>query len=233
MQLIYLVKPNRTNDMLRYSLRSVAAHLPHADVVLAGYNPAWAQGVRYLPVHQTRTEHKNQVKILRTVCADTAVEDTFVLMNDDFFAMEPGPPVVLGCQGLLADLGERGGVTWRTGWYGQALANTRDILYGWGVHDPLAYDCVHQPMPVHREVMGEALYRAGTRSVLHRSLYGNLVPGGEEVGDAKTRAGTGGRPGPWLSMDGPSWHGAAGRAVREQFTAPCRFEGFAPLRLHY
>src|SRR5690606_8768124 len=134
--LIYPVRPGDKNETLRCSLRSVAAHLPDATVVLAGHRPRWVTGVEHIPVSQRRPGRENVARILRAVCTHPDTPPEWVLMNDDFFAMQPQPPVPLVHRETLAELS----VTWRGAWYAKALANTRDILRARGHEDPLSYD---------------------------------------------------------------------------------------------
>lgn len=220
MILVYLCKPGDRNEQLRYSLRSVAAHLPDAEVVIAGYQPRWVTGVEYIPYPQRKCERENQVRILRALCANPAAPDEWVLMNDDFFAMVPAPPTPLVHRESLAELS----VTWRGAWYARALANTRDILRERGHEDPLSYDRVHCPLPVVTAVMREALDGVGEGPVLHRSLYGNAVGGGQPGVDAKARASEPLPDLPWVSTAPSSWPRQAGRAVRKAFPDPCRYE---------
>jgi len=88
----------------------------------------------------------------------------------------------------------------------------------------LSYDRVHQPMPVHRDTLGDLLDWTAGRQVLHRSLYGNTVGGGVAGADAKARAGEPLPDLPWASTAPSAWRRQAGRAVRKTFPGPCRYE---------
>ena len=220
MTLVCPVGPGERNEQLRFMLRSVATHLPGARVVLAGHRPSWVQGVEHIPVIQGRRGWGNVARILHQVCEHPSMPEKFVLVNDDFYAMVSDPPVPLVHRGPLDGLTS----VWRAGWYSRALAETLEVLRGWGIGSPLAYDRVHQPMPVVTEVMGEALAAVAGRTVLHRSLYGNLVGGGALGVDVKAR---GSEPLPdasWVSTAPTAWHRQAGRAVRKTFRDPCRYE---------
>ena len=220
MILLYLCRPGEKNEPLRHSLRSVAVHLPDAEVIIAGHKPRWVTGVGYIPYPQRRTERENQVRILRAVCANPSAPESFTLMNDDFFAMTPNPPVPLIHRETLADLA----LAWRGAWYAKALANTREILQGRGFDAPLSYDRVHCPMPVTTAVMRQALDGVGEGPVLHRSLYGNAVGGGTPGVDVKARSSEPLPDAPWVSTAPPSWMRQAGRSVRKTFPDPCRYE---------
>lgn len=223
--LLYLVRPGERNELLRYSLRSVAAHWPEARVVIAGHRPAWVSGVAEVPVRQQRVDRRNVIDLLRAGCAHEAVPERFVLMNDDFLALaevEEEPPLLHSgtCDALLTRR------SWQVGHYGKALKNTMDLLASWNRNEPWAYDRLHQPMPVMRDIMGEVLYRADTRTVLHRTLYGNMVAETAVAGtDAKLRKPNGTLPKrTWVSMSPRAWATAPGKLVRGLFPEPSHFE---------
>jgi hypothetical protein len=46
---VYVVRPGNRNEELRYSLRSIAAHLPHRRVWLAGFCPSWVRNISFIP----------------------------------------------------------------------------------------------------------------------------------------------------------------------------------------
>lgn len=217
--LIYPVREGEAGT-LRYSLRSVAAYLPDARVILAGHRPPWVAGVGHIPVSQPDQDRGNVARILRAVCAHPSTPSEFVLMNDDFYAMPPGPPIPLVHRGPLVHLGR----VWWVGWYAQALSNTLAILQARGVPDPLAYDRVHCPLPVTTALMGEALEGVGDGPVLHRSLYGNLVGGGQPGVDAKARQDEPLPDMPWVSTAPSAWNQQAGRTIRKLFPDPCKYE---------
>ena len=219
--LIYPVRPGEKNEPLRYSLRSVASHLPDATVILAGHRPRWVTGVDHIPVTQRRPGRENVARILAAVCAHPDVPPEWVLMNDDFYAMAPDPPVPLVYRGPLFDLS----AVWRQGWYATALARTHEVLDGRGVSDPLAYDRVHCPMPVTTAEMREALDGAGAGPVLHRSLYGNTIGGGVLGEACKVRTPRVVLPEQgWVSFNDWSWSQRPGRTVRRMFPRKCRYE---------
>lgn len=221
--LVCPVRPGETNEPLRYMLRSVDTYLPGARVILAGHRPSWVRGVEHIPVSQERADPGNVVGILRQVCADPVVPEEFVLVNDDFFAMVPGAPTPLLHRGPLVDLVG----CWRGGWYTAALSTTVEVLAGRGVVGALAYDRLHQPMPIVRDVLGEVLtWVEEGRPVLHRSLYGNRVGGGVAGVDVKVRRVRDLLPaGPWVSTSPSAWAAGPGRVLRARFRQVCRYEG--------
>ena len=220
---VYPVGPGERNESLRYSLRSVDRHMPGVRVIVAGHKPSWVTGVEHVHVPQPRRSWSNVVRILRVVCSAPVTPRRFVLLNDDFFALSPVEGVPLVHCGPLGRLGEWSG--WSGGWYGEALANTRILLARSGCEEPLAYDRVHQPLPVVRDVLGQVLGGVGGVPVLHRSLYGNTVGGGVRGEDVKIRGRRESVPGGgWVSTAPGAWSGVAGRQIRDLFGSRCRFE---------
>lgn len=220
MILVYPVCPDAENERLRYSLRSVAAHLPDAEVILLGGRPSWVRGVAHLPYRQIKTWKGNVPRMLRSFVQEAP--EQWTLMNDDFFALSPSPRVEVGYWGTMAQLSVQSG--FRSGWYATATHITTSALRAWGYDKPLAFDRVHRPLPIDNRVLSQALERVGSSDILIRSLYGNLVSS-VEVTDAKVRGYADAPPEEgWMSTGRDSWRGYAGRVVRSQFRSKCRFE---------
>lgn len=220
MILVYPVRLGEDNQRLRYSLRSVAQHLPDAEVVLLGHCPSWVRGVVHVPFEQKASWHGNVPRMIRRFVERAPSE--WALMNDDFFALSPSPDVEVGYVGTMAQLAVRPG--FQSGWYGQAVHITRKALVAQGHTRPMSFDRVHRPLPVTNDVLGEALERVGSSDVLVRSLYGNAV-GGVETTDAKVRGYFDAIPNEgWMSTGRDSWKGYPGKVIRRQFDRPCRFE---------
>ena len=222
MTLVYVVRPGERNERLRYSLRSVAAHLPHARVVIAGHKPSWVKGVEHVPIHQPLPHRSDMPGMIRRVC-EAFVADEWVLMNDDFFALTPSPAVENVYTMELSALAYQTG--WRSGWYKRAREYTEQLLLLRGVRLPMSFDRVHQPMHLVNADLLEVFDETGDKDVLVRSLYGNMVSGGVPGKDAKVRGFTGKVPlSGWMSVDRESWQGQGGWAVRNRFGMKCQFE---------
>jgi hypothetical protein len=71
------------NEELRYSLRSIEAFYPDADVWVVGGKPDWYAG-NFIPVAQTFTSYSNVKNSLAAVCKNKNIPDDIVVMNDDF-----------------------------------------------------------------------------------------------------------------------------------------------------
>jgi hypothetical protein len=236
--LVYVVRHSEENEALRYSLRSVARNLPHADVWVAGFAPSWLTGVRVVPTEPATTKWAGSTENLAAALAEPDAPETFVLMNDDFAVIEPVESVPVLHRGPLADvvLDRR----YMRGGYGRAMRTALDMLRAEGIEEPLSYE-LHAPLPIVAEAMRETLARA-THYRQHpallialqahkRTLYGNRYDvGGEQVADVKVyRATDPLPPGPFVSTSPQSFNGRAGRALRAMFPDPSPYERSATL----
>ncbi|MBO4622269.1 MAG: hypothetical protein J5691_00055 [Bacilli bacterium] len=93
MDFVYIIKPGEKGTELRYSLRSIAKHYPNHKVWIVGYKPDWIINVNYLPVEQCQTKWKNSTHNVIEACKCNEISDNFILMNDDFFAINPTIPL--------------------------------------------------------------------------------------------------------------------------------------------
>lgn len=225
MELLYLVKRGNNNESLRYSLRSVATYWPTAIVTIAGYTPTWMQNVRSINVKQRGLKTDNVLKVLRSAVNCSWDSDQFVLMNDDFFCLSPVNTIdTLGYGTTLSSLAAAPG--WSTGPYRSCLRNTQAFLHSKGVHQPISYDRIHTPMPMHVPLLQQILEEA-TKPILHRSVYGNLAPSNIPrvcQDDAKVRDASGVPSQQWVSTNSRSWQGEAGKAIRSHFPEKCAYE---------
>lgn len=232
-QFVYLVRPGEANRQLKYSLRSLERNAADSEIIIAGYKPRWVKGVEHIPVPQPVQHHRNQVKILKEVVkAELPRGENFILMNDDFFALQPiksEPELIYS--GTLDDLAER--PAWRSGFYGESLENTKNILYRKGIQSNLAFDGVHRPMPLNQVVLGEVLKAAGDTDVQHRSLYGNVVherglapwTPATEGSDAKIRVPRKRLPdGDWISSSRLAWGSTVQRLIHALYPNKSRYE---------
>lgn len=222
MHFVYLVGPGDDQEPLRYSLRTLQAHAPDHTVTLAGYQPDWTTNTGHLPVEQERRSWANQIRILRHVCEK--LDSSFILMNDDFFALQDFDTIALHHNGTLEELANRPG--WSTGWYGQSLTHTRTLLHQWGFDTPLAYDGIHRPMPINPHLMDQLFDHAESDTFQHRSLYGNHAGPSTFAPDTKLRSTEDTIPkrADWISTSPRSWHGRLGATLRATYPTPCRYE---------
>lgn len=230
--IVYVVGPGDRNEELRFSLRSLAAHLPHEKVWIAGHRPDWVSDeVGHIPVAQTRTRFQNSTANMRAACEHPDVggeAGEFVYFNDDFFVMQPlegGVP--LQHRGPLRDVI----ASTRSSLYRRGAQSTLLLMGRLGMEDDgelLSYE-LHAPLVVHKESMLKALDLGAPLPVLHkRTLYGNLIRlGGDQVPDVKVK--TLDDPGPGglfvSTTDATFAQGAVGERIRAAFPDPCRYEG--------
>lgn len=86
---VYIIKPNDDGNDLKYSLRSISKHYPNNKIWIAGYKPDGIDNVNYLEIEQTGTKWKNSTNNVIQICKCKDISDDFILMNDDFFAINP------------------------------------------------------------------------------------------------------------------------------------------------
>ena len=234
MDAVYVVREGDRNEELRHSLRSLAEHMPHGRVWIAGYLPSWVSNVHHIAVSANgMTKYASSTANLRAACEHPDVSDVFWLMNDDMFLLHPvvGRPV--WHRGRVADVTRDYEARYphrRNGAYLRGMRETAALLARMGYPDPLSYE-LHVPMPVYRDTMLDAIrYGAGAGvRVLHkRTLYGNLAGlAGDAMDDVKVcRQHPDWSPDwPVLSTDDASFERAeVGRWIRARFPEPCRYE---------
>lgn len=206
MDIVYPLSANYDGEELKYSLRSLR-NIPHEKVFFVGGCPKWAKNIIHIPTTQKGTKYKNTTKAMITACNDPRVSNDFVLMNDDFFILEPTTPDELNLyngtvQSNLDALYNKYG---SANPYMRGAEQTRDLLKANGiVAEPLCYE-LHIPFVFNK---GKFLNMFDLREVeqincLHkRTLYGNLyLKGGNDTRDVKifARDGFSGKTGAFLS----------------------------------
>lgn len=86
---IYPVKEHKTNEELRYSLRSLKNY-KHRNVFLGGHIPDWSTMVVQCPrKKQGYSNHQNAFNNLRTILDNPGLSENIVVFNDDFFILKP------------------------------------------------------------------------------------------------------------------------------------------------
>ena len=169
MDVVYLVRRGNVNEELRFSLRSLV-NLPHDRVWTVGYKPNWLTGVEHIPGNRCQSKWLNVYDNLR-IAASEVEADEFIVMNDDFFVVNPVAGVPTRHRGYLIDhISSVGSGSWK-----RSLMATFDFLRANGFRRPLSYD-LHIPITMEREKLGEVLeiaWRKSTIPVQWRSLYGN------------------------------------------------------------
>lgn len=225
--IVYVLRPADRNEQLRYSLRSVAAHLPHGRVWLAGHCPSWVRDVGCIPVVQQGTKYQNSTANLKAAAEHPDVADEFLLMNDDFFIMRPVERMPVLHRGPVSKV-EGYYARRASGMYLRGMRETRELLAELGFPAPLSYE-LHVPMPMDKTGLLHALEAGQHLEVLHkRTLYGALHGlGGHEIPDPKVlgRGGQFAREAPFLSTMPDSFSGGlVGEFIRGRFPSLSVYE---------
>jgi hypothetical protein len=172
---VYLVRSGQRNEELRYSLRSVAANLPHRRVFVVGDLPPWVTNVEFIPGNGYATKELNVPDNIRLACEHPDVSDDFIVLNDDFFVLRPIDRVPSLYRSTLAEhlrlLGRR-----QDSWQ-RSISATAAWLAEHGHSNPLSYE-LHVPIVVNKRKMLDALdavsgYNHPTPPQW-RTIYGNI-----------------------------------------------------------
>ena len=99
--LAYLVH-EADNELLRYSLRSIAAHAEgtYRKVWIVGVLPSWITGVEHIPVDHAGEKFADIRAKLTALTSDRRVAANVVVMNDDHIAL-------VRCRGMPPIWGRR------------------------------------------------------------------------------------------------------------------------------
>lgn len=228
MDAVYVCRSGQ-NFELRFSLRSLAANVPHDQVHVIGGWPPWVESraVRTWARPIARTKYATTTAHLRFACEQLEISDPFMLWNDDFYALQPvgGPPAAHRGE-LPAVLERYRSLTgrWAEGLRATAAALT-PLLPGQTLY---SYE-LHAPLLVHKQTMLNALdvcRTIQTTAPHKRTVYGNLARlGGERMRDPKVAAGT---PGSletvWLSSEDAGFSSGVAPRLKQLFPDPCRYE---------
>ncbi len=169
------------NEELRYSIRSVVASFPNADIIVVGEPPEWYDG-DYIKVKQAFTKYRNAYNNLQTICMSSKIPENFIVMNDDFYIMDKIDDVGYFHDGLLQDKADMYFDVYQHSEYTKRLYTTVSKLQRLGYKNPLSYE-VHVPFPVEKWKLARA---TRNEALLWRSMYGNIYGvGGTQIDDVK------------------------------------------------
>lgn len=223
--LLYVVGPESSgHEELRHSLRSVAKNLPHRNVWIIGSIPDWTTNVETIALTPHPEKFPNMRQSVTAGVNHPNMSESFVLMNDDMFVIEPIndlPAFHLGPSSkhleFLASIGKDNDWT-------QAVTATAE-WFG----DPNCYEC-HIPLLFSRDALravlsaypidrpfhaGEAYEaaRAGSEGSLGHCVKVTNQPLAEKLGT------------PFLSsVDWSFKDGPVGEYVRSLFPEKCEYE---------
>lgn len=228
---VYLTKKSHVNEELRYSLRSLK-NIPHGRVWLVGFKPNWTTDLLHLPTRQKDGDkYANSWLAFQQLCASDDLTEHVVVMNDDFFVLEPVSELPPVHRGLAGNKVARWKSRTRHRYASGGLA-TLQVLEKWGFSDVKDYE-LHMPVVIKRSYMLNVLnaYRRETPVLpAHkRTLYGNYYKvGGVEIEDCKVFGAKDElKPGAFVSTTDLSFSaGIAGNIIRGMFSEPGPYEQF-------
>jgi len=87
MTILYIV--GRVTEELRYSLRSVAANLPHDHIALSGSLPRWATGIQHIQAYDSHRDRARNVTQKVLAGLEQISGPDVVLMWDDVMILQP------------------------------------------------------------------------------------------------------------------------------------------------
>ncbi len=179
MDLVYICRAGE-NEELRYSIRSAEKNLKFDNLWIVGDAPDWYTG-NLIKVDPVGTKYIVARKNLKTLANSDQISEDFILMNDDFFIMQPMDTVSIWHGGRLDEKIKYRKVIASNSSYTNLLSETYTVLRRQGHRSALDYE-LHTPLPMTREGLRNVLGYGG----LWRSLYGNLSGiGGEQHEDVK------------------------------------------------
>jgi hypothetical protein len=167
------------NEELRYSIRSATRNLQHANVWVIGDKPDWYVGP-FIQTQQVEGKKYDNVKagLVKAIESDQ-VSDDLVLMNDDFYVLQP-TELNYYYSGTLDERIKRISTKSPNNLYSNRLTETMHELQDLGIPEPLDYE-LHIPMKLDKAGLPEAL-----EFPQFRSAYGNLNNvGGQQTSDVK------------------------------------------------
>lgn len=211
LDLVVRVGP-KVDDQLRYTLRSLTAHLPHARVITAGYRAPWTT-CEHLDVPPVSGKFGHAFAVLQAILDADWLTESVVIADDDMYLMRPLETLPEYHRGPLAD-----------------ITPPRFRLTGWtdtldAVPDALCRD-LHVPTVVDRALLGKQLDALDLPHDRRSRVWWRTLHGGgcTRAEDAKVRDHRVPAEALWLSSSDQSWKAGVGRHVRAAFGEACGAE---------
>lgn len=235
LDVVYTLKEEDDNEELRYSLRSLAANMPHNNVFFAGYMPTWVRNVYHIPVEQDKgSKYLNSRANIMAACHSPEVTNDFILMNDDFFILQPTDYLEWHFRDTLDKVIQTFALH-GNGPYLRGMKRTKQILedLGQAVHGPIKSYELHIPMVFNKRkriltVELQELVNPNQDLFHSNTIYGNFWSmGGRRMKDVKIYDEKSLPPqnAQFLSTDDMSFkRGKVGEFVREKFPLRCIYE---------
>jgi hypothetical protein len=157
------------NEELRYSIRSVAKNFPDSEVFVVGDPPGWYCGNKIF-VAQDSGRYGNLNKNINEIISSPDIPDSFIMMNDDFYILEPIEEIGFYDEGLLIEKFNTYFDVYHRSSYVAKIDQTYEYLKSAGIEQPKSYE-LHVPMPVEKLKLAKSVKN---KDLLWRSVYGNL-----------------------------------------------------------
>lgn len=182
MDYVYICR-NGDNEELRYSIRSVVANGKPDNIWVVGGKPDWYRG-NFIEVIQDKDKYQNARNNMKTIAHSKDISEHFVLMNDDFFIINPINYVETFHGGSLSDKIGIFELHSNSSPYTKLLLKTEQVLNRWGISDPLDY-AIHVPMVMEKNKLKDIM-NTRIEGISIRTLYGNKFDiGGQLIKDVK------------------------------------------------
>lgn len=236
--LVYPVKCE--TEELRYSLRSVAANASglFRKVWLVGHRPEWVTGVEHIDAGAPGGKSQDVRAKVAAACAHPGVADTFVLMCDDFWLVEPIDRFEVWHYGTLEERvaqwrRERGSRPWlkmvtETAKWVAAQGGASGLC--WQGHRPLMWDkaamgAVLKRYPRDRELDVTGLFDLAGAPMGEPRLGCNTKVNSDPESFHRKLAEFAKHDVPWISGNEQGFEsGMIGGYIRGIFRDPCRYE---------
>jgi hypothetical protein len=181
MDYVYICREGE-NEELKYSIRSVEKHLPPGRIWVVGGKPSWYVG-HHIPVKQEGPKYENAIENIRAACESKQISSTFVLMNDDFFAIKPLEEVPTYVGGFMVEKVALYSAISPRSTYTKILLRTSMKIGRIGMDLPRDYE-LHVPMMMNKARLLSVIN--AHPDCLWRSMYGNIYRvGGLYITDVK------------------------------------------------
>lgn len=185
MDYVYICRDG-DNEELRYSIRSVLANATPGNIWVVGGKPKWYSG-NFINVPQDKEKYQNARNNIKAIVNSKEISEHFVLMNDDFFIINPINYIETFHGGSLSDKIGIFELHSKKSYYTKILLKTEKILKKWGISDPLDY-AIHVPMVMEKDKLKDII-NTKLEGISIRTLYGNKFNiGGQKIDDVKIHA---------------------------------------------
>lgn len=225
------VRPGEDNPELRYALRSWETNLvmPDLRLMVVGHKPSWLNPDLHVAGNRHKEPGANVFDNIRLGMESAAqfMMPEAIIVNDDFFCLDPVPGVVpvrrnISLAQHMTLLPQYQGM-----WWGRSLALTASWLAEQGYPSPWSYE-VHRPLPCKPAAMLSALARWDKPLVgdlpQWRTMYGVLNNiEAHPVEDVKLGSTSFTLHSAWASTSDNSWRRHS-RMIMPRFQKPSRWE---------